>query len=82
MAPTSKNGGENRSVRIAVDEVALEANLAIPAEPKGVVLFAHGSGNGRHSPRNQFVAHSLQQAGLATLLIDLLEEDEAADRRK
>jgi putative phosphoribosyl transferase len=46
------------------------------------VLFAHGSGSGRHSPRNNFVAGILQQAGLATLLLDLLEEREAADRGK
>jgi putative phosphoribosyl transferase len=48
----------------------------------GVVLFAHGSGSGRLSPRNTFVAHMLQDGGLATLLIDLLEECEADDRRK
>jgi putative phosphoribosyl transferase len=47
-----------------------------------VVVFAHGSGSGRFSPRNQFVASELQQAGLATLLIDLLEEKEADDREK
>jgi putative phosphoribosyl transferase len=47
-----------------------------------VVLFAHGSGSGRLSPRNTFVAHTLQDGGLATLLIDLLEEDEAEDRQK
>jgi putative phosphoribosyl transferase len=56
--------------------------LSVPAQARGVVLFAHGSGSGRHSPRNQFVARVLQQAGLATLLIDLLEEDEGADRRR
>jgi putative phosphoribosyl transferase len=48
----------------------------------GAVAFAHGSGSGRFSPRNQFVARVLQEAGLATLLLDLLEEEEAEDREK
>jgi dienelactone hydrolase len=56
--------------------VRLEGNLVLPANATGVVLFAHGSGSGRHSPRNRFVAARLQQAGLGTLLIDLLTEDE------
>ena len=55
--------------------------MAIPYEPSGVVVFAHGSGSGRFSPRNRFVAQVLQSAGLATLLIDLLEEDETQNRR-
>jgi putative phosphoribosyl transferase len=56
--------------------------LDVPPNAAGVVLFAHGSGSGRHSPRNRFVAQSLQEAGLATLLVDLLtEEEEVADRR-
>jgi putative phosphoribosyl transferase len=59
----------------------LEGNLNIPARPAGVILFAHGSGSSRHSPRNQFVAHVLYDAGFATLLIDLLTlQEEAADR--
>jgi putative phosphoribosyl transferase len=60
----------------------LESTLSVPLQARGVVLFAHGSGSGRHSPRNQHVARVLQQAGLATLLIDLLEKDEASDRRR
>lgn len=56
--------------------------LTVPADAKGVVAFAHGSGSGRFSPRNQFVARVLQDAGLATLLLDLLEEEEAEDREK
>jgi putative phosphoribosyl transferase len=56
--------------------------LGLPREAKGVVLFAHGSGSGRLSPRNRFVAQTLQKRGLATLLLDLLEEREADDRRK
>jgi putative phosphoribosyl transferase len=56
--------------------------LSVPPGATGIVLFAHGSGSGRLSPRNQFVAQSLQDVGLGTLLLDLLEEDEAQDRRK
>jgi putative phosphoribosyl transferase len=54
--------------------------LGLPAESRGIVLFAHGSGSGRFSPRNAFVARALREAGLATLLFDLLTEDEAQDR--
>ncbi|MBI3408296.1 MAG: dienelactone hydrolase family protein [Planctomycetes bacterium] len=60
----------------------LEGILCVPPGSKGVVVFAHGSGSSRHSPRNQLVARSLQEAGLATLLIDLLEENEAENRDK
>src|SRR5437879_7797343 len=69
------------SVRIPAGTVVLEGNLGIPPHARGVVLFAHGSGSGRHSPRNRFVAGQLRAAGLATLLVDLLtEEEEAADQ--
>lgn len=54
----------------------LEGNLTIPDGARGIVLFAHGSGSSRHSPRNRFVASELQRDGLATLLIDLLTPDE------
>ena len=54
--------------------------LGLPAAARGMVLFAHGSGSGRFSPRNNFVAKALRDAGLATLLFDLLTEAEAADR--
>jgi dienelactone hydrolase len=67
------------SVQVTADNVTLEGNLTIPDNPGGVVLFAHGSGSSRHSPRNQYVAQVLQEAGFATLLIDLLtlkEEEE------
>jgi len=60
----------------------LNGILSVPPGAEGVVVFAHGSGSGRFSPRNQSVARALQQAGLATLLIDLLEETEADDREK
>lgn len=69
-------------VTIAVGSVTLHGDLGLPREAAGVVLFAHGSGSGRFSPRNRFVAQSLQRRGLATLLLDLLEEHEADDRRK
>lgn len=71
-------------VRIAVGGSALIAgDLTLPEGAGGVVLFAHGSGSSRHSPRNRFVAAQLQHAGLATLLIDLLteREDEDYERR-
>ncbi|HVK13980.1 MAG TPA: hypothetical protein VM597_34880, partial [Gemmataceae bacterium] len=60
----------------------LDGVLVVPPAATGVVAFAHGSGSGRFSPRNQFVARALQEGGLATLLLDLLEEDEAGDRKK
>jgi putative phosphoribosyl transferase len=69
-----------RAVTIAADGVRLSGDLAWPQHPGGLVLFAHGSGSGRLSPRNQFVAEQLRAAGLATLLFDLLTEREAADR--
>jgi hypothetical protein len=59
----------------------LGGDLVVPPQPQGLVLFAHGSGSSRLSPRNQLVAQTLQQAGMATLLFDLLEEREAVDRR-
>jgi len=63
-------------VRVSAGQVILEGNLGLPENPRGVVLFAHGSGSGRHSPRNIFVAEQLRKASLATLLIDLLTEEE------
>ena len=58
----------------------LAATLALPDDPHGVVVFAHGSGSGQTSPRNRFVAGVLREAGLATLLVDLLTPLEAEDR--
>lgn len=74
-------GQWERPVKVSAGPVALEGILAVPPQAKGVVLFAHGSGSGRFSPRNNFVARVLQNAGFATLLIDLLTELEAQDRR-
>src|SRR6266704_5352024 len=67
-------------VRVPAGRAMLDGNLTIVAQAKGLVLFAHGSGSSRHSPRNQFVASTLNQAGLATLLFDLLTpEEESVD---
>lgn len=55
-------------------------SLGLVASPRGVVVFAHGTGSGRHSPRNQAVARALRERGMATLLMDLLTPDEEADR--
>ena len=73
---------EKRLVQVTANGVTLEGNLGIPPNVRGMVLFAHGSGSSRHSPRNNYVADQLNEGGLATLLIDLLtgEEDEI-DRR-
>jgi dienelactone hydrolase len=66
-------------VRVSAGDIALEGNLAIPEAAAGIVVFAHGSGSSRHSPRNRFVAEQLQRRGLATLLIDLLTAEEEED---
>jgi dienelactone hydrolase len=70
------------AVRIHVGNEELHGDLVIPAAARALVLFAHGSGSSRHSPRNRYVAGVLQEAGLATLLIDLLtREEESIDLR-
>ncbi len=69
------------NVKITKENLALEGILGLPPDSRGVVVFAHGSGSGRLSPRNNFVARHLQRGGLATLLLDLLTKDEADDRR-
>jgi putative phosphoribosyl transferase len=70
-----------RAVAVSAGGPILSGDLAIPTDPQGVVLFAHGAGSSRHSPRNQFVAAVLQEAGFATLLMDLLTEQEEASER-
>ena len=67
-----------QTLRVPVDGTILNADLAIPVEAHGMVVFAHGSGSSRHSPRNQFVARVLQQSDFGTLLMDLLTEKEEA----
>jgi putative phosphoribosyl transferase len=64
--------GEARPVQIKVGIATINGDLVIPNEAKAVVLFAHGSGSSRHSPRNRYVARQLNAVGLATLLLDLL----------
>lgn len=65
-----------QEVRIPVGKETLEGTLVLPPSARTIVLFAHGSGSGRHSPRNRFVAGALQEQGIATLLFDLLTRDE------
>lgn len=69
-----------RAVRVPADGVVLEGDLRVPALPRGLVLFAHGSGSGRHSPRNRSVSEVLNASGIATLLLDLLTVDEDRQR--
>jgi dienelactone hydrolase len=65
-------------VQIPAGRAVLSGNLTIPENAMALVMFAHGSGSSRHSPRNQFVAHTLNRAGLGTLLFDLLTPEEEA----
>jgi dienelactone hydrolase len=75
-------GARESAVEIPADGVVLDGDLTVPPDAHGIVVFAHGSGSGRFSPRNRAVANVLVQAGLATLLMDLLTaEEEAVDLR-
>src|SRR6516165_4002329 len=67
-----------RAVRIAAGRGVLQGDLIVPTRPRGVVLFAHGSGSSRHSRRNRAVAEVVRAGGMATLLMDLLTVDEEA----
>lgn len=69
-----------QAVRMTLGEVTLDADLVVPPGARGIVVFAHGSGSGRGSPRNRQVARTLQDAGLATLLLDLLTAEEERTR--
>jgi pimeloyl-ACP methyl ester carboxylesterase len=74
-------GNQERDVRIAVGPVTLHGDLALPPDPRGLVIFAHGSASSRKSRRNREVAATLQRDGLATLLFDLLTlDEESVDR--
>jgi len=73
--------GRDEEVEVPVRSARLGGHLTVPTGASGLVLFAHGSGSSRHSPRNQFVARALNQAGIATLLFDLLSPAEELDRR-
>jgi putative phosphoribosyl transferase len=82
MEARPAGGVRGEEVSVQMDSVTLAGILTMPAESTGIVLFAHGSGSGRHSPRNQFVASVLHEVGLATLLMDLLTpQEEAVDLR-
>jgi putative phosphoribosyl transferase len=82
MAETVRAKTENRLVHVPVGRAALEGDLSLPERARGVVLFAHGSGSSRRSPRNRCVARMLNEANLATLLVDLLTpEEEVVDAR-
>ncbi len=67
-------------VEPAAGTTRLAGSLTVPAGAPGIVIFAHGSGSSRHSPRNRYVAAALAEAGLGTLLFDLLTPDEEVDR--
>jgi putative phosphoribosyl transferase len=80
-----KSGSSDREIAVKIGEVWLQGNLSVPKIVKGMVLFAHGGGSSRLSPRNQFVAYELNEAGFATCLFDLLsleeeQEDQAHQR--
>ena len=81
--PREKDSGASKiSVSVPIDGQSLPGDLRTPADALGIVLFAHGSGSSRHSPRNQFVARTLERRQLGTLLIDLLTpEEEIIDNR-
>ena len=81
QAPSDAPVGVDREVEVDVGGWALPGHLTIPPGAVGTVVFAHGSGSSRHSPRNQFVADQLNASGLATLTFDLLTDAEARDRR-
>lgn len=81
-APASSVSGESRrEVSIPAGGVWLEGEVRVPAKGKGMVLFVHGSGSSRHSPRNQYVAGVLGESGMATLLFDLLTTEEEREDR-
>jgi putative phosphoribosyl transferase len=82
MGASMKDQVLERLAEISVGARKVRGILVLPPAASAVVAFAHGSGSGRFSPRNQFVAKVLQQSRLGTLLIDLLEEDEAEDRSR
>src|SRR5437764_12282868 len=67
---------KSRLIYIPVGRDEIQGNLHIPENSGAIVVFAHGSGSSRHSPRNQYVAEMLNEAGIATLLVDLLTPDE------
>jgi dienelactone hydrolase len=77
---TDRSPGRDEEVTIPMETVLLAGHLTIPDDSTAMVIFAHGSGSSRHSPRNRFVAQVLNRSGLGTLLFDLLTTDEERDR--
>src|SRR6267143_4054615 len=79
MGHTGQTGtARSRTEQIRSGQIMLEGELSVTVGATGVVLFAHGSGSSRHSPRNQFVARTIRTAGVGTLLFDLLTPEEEA----
>jgi putative phosphoribosyl transferase len=77
----SEPAARSDTADVRISPVGLDGVLGLPRPAGGIVLFAHGSGSGRLSPRNNYVAAALRNTGVATLLFDLLTDEEAADRR-
>ena len=80
QTPAPPELDEDVSLEVADGTVTLEGHLTVPANATGIVIFVHGSGSSRHSPRNRYVASQLNEAGLGTLLFDLLTKEEEAER--
>jgi putative phosphoribosyl transferase len=76
LTMTTEGPGDVRPIEIEADGVVLKGDLGLLARPRGLAVFAHGSGSGRNSPRNRRVAEDIRRAGVATLLFDLLTADE------
>jgi putative phosphoribosyl transferase len=81
MAQMISHDVQVEAIRIPIEDIELIGDLSIPLDAQGIVLFVHGSGSSRHSSRNKFVAGELNQAHLATLLFDLLTEQEEWEER-
>ncbi|MEU2337001.1 phosphoribosyltransferase family protein [Streptomyces sp. NPDC013172] len=79
-APPGRAAPEDREADVRAGPLVLRGQLTVPEGALGIVVFAHGSGSSRHSPRNRFVAAGLNRAGLGTLLFDLLTKEEETDR--
>ena len=80
QTPATQERDEDVDLEVADGTVILEGHLTVPANATGIVIFVHGSGSSRHSPRNRYVASQLNEAGLGTLLFDLLTKDEETER--
>ena len=81
QATTDTQAARTHKRQVAIPPLGLTGDLTVPPDPHGIILFAHGSGSSRHSPRNTYVAEKLNAEGFATLLFDLLTPEEGQDRR-